>query len=71
MKEIETIVTCEITVIERYEDGELGGGGLEIAKAMIAAGARARIDRMIGETHTNRYVSPPKVQVFVREVSEE
>lgn len=45
MKEVETIITCE-----------------------IAAAERARISRMIGETHNNRYVSPPKVRVFVREV---
>jgi hypothetical protein len=68
MKEVETIITCEITVIEQYEDGELDGVDFEGAKAMIAAAERARIRRMIGETHNNRYVSPPKVQVFVREV---
>ena len=68
MKEVETIITCEITVIEQYEDGELDGVDIEGAKAMIAAAERARISRMIGETHNNRYVSPPKVQVFVREV---
>ena len=68
MKEVETIITCEITVIEQYEDGELDGADFERAKARIAEEERARISRMIGETHNNRYVSPPKVQVFVREV---
>ena len=68
MKEVETIITCEITVIEQYEDGELDGVDFEGAKARFAAAERARIRRMIGETHNNRYVSPPKVQVFVREV---
>ena len=68
MKEVETIITCEITVIEQYEDGELDGVDFERAKARIAEEERARISRMIGETHNNRYVSPPKVQVFVREV---
>ena len=68
MKEVETFITCEITVIEQYEDGQLDGADFEGAKASIAAAERARISRMIGETHNNRYVSPPKVQVFVREV---
>ena len=68
MKEVETIITCEITVIEQYEDGELDGVDFESAKASIAEAERARISRVIGETHNNRYVSPPKVQVFVREV---
>ena len=68
MKEVETIITCEITVIEQYEDGELDGVDFEGAKARIAEEERARISRMIGETHNNRYVSPPKVQAFVREV---
>ena len=55
-------------MIEQYEDGELDGVDFEVTKARIAATERARISRMIGETHKNRYVSPPKVQAFVREV---
>lgn len=69
MKEVETIITCEITVfMEAPEDSELDEIVPEDKRAEFGAAVRDRLDEFVGMFGANYHVSPPKVQVFVREV---
>ncbi len=71
MKEVETILTCEITIfMEADNDSELDEIVPEKERNAFGEAVRERLDEFIGNYAANRHISPPKVQVFVREVSE-